>query len=170
MRLFIAINFNENMNYALLKMQNDLKRCGIKGSFIREENLHITLVFIGENDDPGKIEKIMRNVSFKAFPIRLSGFRRFKDMVFANVEDNPDLSDYVKRLRLALSENNIDYDRKSFMPHITLVRRARLAKDIQIDNGKGIDETMNVNRISLMKSEQGKYGMIYTEIGYTKVK
>ncbi|MBP3802670.1 MAG: hypothetical protein J6I76_02050 [Oribacterium sp.] len=80
MRLFIAININENVKYALLKMQNDLKRCGIKGSFTREENLHMTLAFIGENDDPGKIEKIMRNVSFKAFPIRLSGFRLFKDI------------------------------------------------------------------------------------------
>ena len=169
MRLFIAINFNENMKYALLKMQNDLKRCGIKGSFTREENLHMTLVFIGENDDPGKIEKIMRNISFKAFPIRISGFRRFKDMIFANVEDNPELNDYVKKLRQALSDNDIDFDRKSFMPHITLVRRARVAKDIQVDNGKVIDETMKVNRISLMKSEQGKYGMIYTEIGYTKV-
>jgi 2'-5' RNA ligase len=56
------------------------------------------------------------------------------------------------------------------MPHIKLVRRARVAKDIQVDNSKVIDETMKVNRISLMKSEQGKYGMIYTEIGYTKVK
>ena len=87
MRLFIAINFNENMKYALLKMQNELKKSGVKGSFTREENLHMTMVFIGENDDPGKIEKIMWNVSFKAFPIRISGFRRVKDMIFANVED-----------------------------------------------------------------------------------
>ena len=90
-------------------------------------------------------------------------------MIFANVEDNPELNDYVKKLRQALSDNDIDFDRKSFMPHITLVRRARVAKDIQVDNGKVIGETMKVNRISLMKSEQGKYGMIYTEIGYTKV-
>ncbi|MBO5598883.1 MAG: hypothetical protein J5943_09835 [Oribacterium sp.] len=80
MRLFIAINFNENMNYALLKMQNGLKRTGVKGSFTREENLHMTMVFIGENDDPRIIEKIMRNVSFKAFTIRVSGFRLFKDI------------------------------------------------------------------------------------------
>ena len=168
MRLFIAINFNENMKYALLKMQNELKKSGVKGSFTREENLHMTMVFIGENDDPGKIEKIMWNVSFKAFPIRISGFRRFKDMIFANVEDNPDLKDYVKRLRLALSENNIDYDRKSFMPHITLVRRVSGTSMLEKQTEKSIVETMKVNRISLMKSEQGKYGMIYTEIGYAK--
>ena len=168
MRLFIAINFNENMNYALLKMQNGLKRTGVKGSFTREENLHMTMVFIGENDDPRIIEKIMRNVSFKAFTIRVSGFRLFKDMIFANVEDNPDLSDYVKRLRLALSENNIDYDRKSFMPHITFVRRVSGTSMLEKQTEKSIVETMKVSRISLMKSEQGKYGMIYTEIGYAK--
>ncbi|SEA78396.1 hypothetical protein SAMN05216349_12851 [Oribacterium sp. KHPX15] len=37
MRLFIAINFNENMKYALLKMQNELKKSGVKGSFTRED-------------------------------------------------------------------------------------------------------------------------------------
>ena len=170
MRLFIAINFNENMKYALLKMQNELKKSGVKGSFTREENLHMTMVFIGENDDPGKIEKIMRNVSFKVFPIRISGFRRFKDMIFANVEDSPDLSDYVKGLRQALCDNDIEFDGKNFMPHITLVRRVSGNDMHEKQTGKSIYETMKVNRISLMKSEQGKQGMIYTEIGYTKVK
>ena len=69
MRLFIALNFNENMKYALLKMQNALKQSGVKG-----------------------YEKI----------------------------------------------------------------------------GNVLDETMKVNRISLMKSEQSKHGMVYTEIGYVK--
>jgi len=170
MRLFIAINFNENMKYALLKMQNELKKSGVKGSFTREENLHMTMVFIGENDDPGKIEKIMWNVSFKAFPIRISGFRRFKDMIFANVEDNPELNDYVKKLRQALSDNDIDFDGKNFMPHVTLVRRASGTDMLEKQTGKFIVERMKVNRISLMKSEQGKHGMIYTGIGYTKGK
>ena len=31
MRLFIALNFNENMKNALLKMQNALKQSGVRG-------------------------------------------------------------------------------------------------------------------------------------------
>ena len=64
----------------------------------------------------------MRMVPFKAFSIRVSGFRQFKDMVFVNVKDSSELTDCVKMLRLALSENHIDFDRKNFLPHTTLVR------------------------------------------------
>ncbi|WP_408072503.1 RNA 2',3'-cyclic phosphodiesterase [Butyrivibrio sp. JL13D10] len=168
MRLFIAINFDTNMTDALIEMQDDLMRCGVKGNFTREENLHMTLVFIGESDEPEKIEEIMKDVPLRSFTIHVSGMRRFKDMVFANVEDNPDLDNYVKRLRRALSDNDIDFDKKKFVSHITLVRRALGAKDIQLLSDENISEKMRVNGISLMKSERGKHGMIYTEIGYVR--
>ena len=168
MRLFIAINFDENMTDALIEMQDDLMRCGVNGNFTREENLHMTLVFIGESDEPEKIEEIMRDVTLRSFTIKVSGMRRFKDMIFANVEDNPDLNDYVKRLRHALSDNDIDFDKKKYMSHITLVRRASGAKNIPMQSIESVSETMRVNGISLMKSEQGKHGMIYTEIGYVR--
>ncbi|MCR5343337.1 MAG: RNA 2',3'-cyclic phosphodiesterase [Butyrivibrio sp.] len=168
MRLFIAIILDENMTDALIEMQDDLMRSGIKGHFTRPENLHMTLAFIGENDEPEKIEEIMRVVPLRSFSIKVSGTRRFKDMVFANVLDNPDLHDYVKRLRRALSDNDIDFDRKKFMSHITLVRRASGNREFPIQTDAEIEETMRVKGISLMKSEQGKHGMIYTEIGYVR--
>lgn len=85
-------------------------------------------------------------------------------MIFADVENNPDLNDYVKRLRRALSDNDFDFDKKKFMSHITLVRRATGAKDIPLQFDENIAEKMRVNGVSLMKSEKGKHGMIYTEI------
>ena len=168
MRLFIAINFDENMTDALIEMQDDLMRCGVNGNFTREENLHMTLVFIGESDEPEKILEIMRSVPLRSFTIKVSGMRRLKDMVFANVEDDPDLNDYVKRLRHALSDNDISFDRKKFMSHITLVRRASGVREVPMLSDECTAESMRVNGISLMKSEQGKRGMVYTEIGYVR--
>ena len=55
MRLFIAINFDENMLDALTEIQDDLRRCGVKGHYTPRENLHMTLAFLGENDDPEEI-------------------------------------------------------------------------------------------------------------------
>ena len=52
------------------------------------------------------------------------------------------------------------------MPHVTLVRKASSkVKDLIIPD---IHEpvTVKVRGISLMRSEFGKNGMIYTEIGY----
>ncbi len=168
MRLFIAINFDENMADALIEMQDDLLRCGVNGNFTRQENLHMTLVFIGENDEPENLIEIIRDVPLRSFTIKISGMRRFKDMIFANVEDNPDLKDYVKRLRHALADNDIDFDKKKFMSHITLVRSVRGNKDFLIETDGNVEESMRVKGISLMKSERGKHGMIYTEIGYVR--
>ena len=168
MRLFIAIVLDENMTDALAEMQDDLMRVGIKGGYTKPENLHITLAFLGENDEPEKVIEVMRDVPLKSFSIKVAGTRRFKDMVFANVEENQALHDYVKRIRKALSENDIEYDMKKFMPHITLVRRASGNKDFPVQYEIDTEETMRVKGISLMKSERGKHGMIYTEIGYVR--
>ncbi len=168
MRLFIAINFDENMTDALIEMQDDLMRYGVNGNYTREENFHMTLVFIGESDEPEKIEGIMKDVPLRSFTIKVSSMRHFKDKVFANVEGNPELINYVKRLRRALSDNDIDFDKKKFMSHITLVRHASGAKDVPMHFDENVSESMRVNGISLMKSEQGKYGMVYEEIGYVR--
>lgn len=168
MRLFIAIVLDENMTDALTEMQDDLMREGIRGSYTRPENLHITLAFLGENDEPEKVVEVMRDVPLKSFSIKASGTRRFKDMVFANIEESQELHDYVKRLRKALSDEDIEYDRKKFIPHITLVRRATGNKDFPGQYEITTEESMRVKGISLMKSERGKHGMVYTEIGYVR--
>ncbi|MCR5101040.1 MAG: RNA 2',3'-cyclic phosphodiesterase [Butyrivibrio sp.] len=168
MRLFISIIFNDNFTDALAAMQDDLMRCGIEGNYTRPENLHMTLAFIGEYDDPEEIIEIMRKVPLRSFTIRLTDCKPFKDMFFANIEDNDNLNDYVKRLRRELVDNDIPFDRKKFLPHITLVRKADRTKDIPfgVFEADMEPEKMKVNGISLMKSERGKHGMVYTEIGY----
>ncbi len=49
MRLFIAIQFEENILDALTDFQADLKRQGVTGNYTRRENLHITMAFSGKN-------------------------------------------------------------------------------------------------------------------------
>lgn len=48
MRLFIEINFNEDIIEDLVRLQAEFKRCRVAGNFTKPENLHLTLVFIGE--------------------------------------------------------------------------------------------------------------------------
>ena len=108
----------------------------------------------------------MRKVPLRSFTIRLSGYRPFKDMMFAEFEENENLRDYVKRLRAALLEEEIPFDRKKFMPHVTLIRRAECTKGKALLPEFRDSESMRVNGISVMKSERGKHGMIYSEVGY----
>lgn len=168
MRLFIAICFDENMLDALSEIQDDLRRCGVRGNYTPRENLHMTLAFIGEYDDPEQVIEVMQKVPLRSFSVNLSGYRPFKDMFFADLKENDDLRDYVKRLRQALLDEEISFDRKKFLPHVTLIRRADCTKGKAFLPEFQDTESMRVNGISLMKSEQGRRGMIYTEIGYVR--
>ena len=47
MRLFIAVRLSEGMKDALVHAQKELYDCGVRGRFTAEENLHLTLAFIG---------------------------------------------------------------------------------------------------------------------------
>jgi hypothetical protein len=67
----------------------------------------------------------------------------------------------VRRIRRVLAENNIPFDKKRFSPHITLIRKAS-------GDMPGLAQepvSMTVDTISLMRSDRGRNGMIYTELG-----
>ncbi len=168
MRLFIAICFDENMLDSLTEIQDDLLRSGVKGHYTPRENLHMTLAFIGDYDDPEQIVEVMQKVPLRTFSIKLGGFGPFRDMFFAELEANENLRDYVKRLRAALLEEGIPFDRKKFLPHVTLIRKADCTRGKELLPEFQESEPMRVNGISLMKSERGRHGMVYTEIGYVR--
>ena len=86
-------------------------------------------------------------------------------MCFALISDCPELMKYTKNLRRALAGRSIPYDRKNFSPHITLARKVSFKDGLfdPIEDLPICEET--VQRISLMRSEPGKRGRIYTEIG-----
>lgn len=165
MRLFIAIQFEENILDALTDFQAGLKSQGVSGNYTKRENLHITLAFIGEYGNPEDILDAMEQVEFRPIEISLRGVGSFGELFWVGLADNPQLTGYVKRLRRELAEQGIPYDKKRFSPHITLIRKysCRGGREIPVsDPPKG---SMMATRVSLMLSERGKNGMIYTEIG-----
>ena len=162
MRLFLAILLNDAMRASLLRAQTQLKRGGVRGRFTPEENLHLTLAFIGEWSDPNAVLAAMETVPFSPFSLRLGGIGSFPGLLWAGVEENAALETYVRRLRRCLAEAGIPYDRKSFQAHITLVRRAAF----QTPPALTLPEAgMTVRGVSLMRSDRGKTGMLYTELG-----
>jgi len=160
MRLFIAIRLNREMKDALCAAQSDMYARGVRGSFTPEENLHLTLAFIGEYAEPEIALEALSSLRFDPFCLALDGCGCFGDLWWAGIRECPELAQIVRRVRRALAENGIPFDRKRFSAHITLVRRTIKAQLVEI-NPAG----MVVNHISLMRSDRGKRGMLYTEIG-----
>ena len=165
MRLFIAIPFTKKLENELLRFQKELQGNGFSGRFVPPENFHLTLAFIGEFHDPDLVLDAIESVAFKSFDIRLSGVGHFQDLYWAGIEENPMLVSYVKNLRRELAKRGIPYDRKKFLPHITLIRHAAFRDKTALAVSRPPRGIMQVDKIVLMRSDRGKHGMIYTEIG-----
>ncbi|MBR2549175.1 MAG: RNA 2',3'-cyclic phosphodiesterase [Clostridiales bacterium] len=166
MRLFIAIRFDDNILNSLTAYQDSLKGLGVTGNYAKRDNLHITMAFIGDYEDPDKVLAAMKHVGFRPIKISLDGTGSFGDLFWVGLSDNYQLAGYVKRLRKELYANEIPFDKKRFSPHITLIRKCSFSgndETIMPDPPKG---NMTATRVSLMRSERGENGMIYTEIGF----
>ena len=161
MRLFIAVDLSDAMKDALIRVQNELYDHGIRGNYTQEENLHLTLAFIGEYPDPEPVLSALSSVLFTPFEMELQGMGFFGDLWWAGIEESPPLSAVVRRIRRALGNAGIPFDKKRFSPHITLIRKA----SGRIPEVNMIKTAMTVHTISLMRSDRGRNGMIYTEIG-----
>ena len=161
MRLFIAVNLSPQMKSALTDAQRAMFNRGVRGNFTPTENLHLTLAFIGEYPNTEAVMDVLTGVTFTPFELSLDGVGRFGDLWWAGLRESAALTAVVRRIRRALAENDIPFDRKRFSPHITLLRRAsREAAGIPIRPA-----SMTVRTISLMSSRRGRSGMIYTEVG-----
>ncbi len=161
MRLFVAIRLPEEMKDALVRAQNELYACGVRGNYTAEENLHLTLAFIGEVPDARPVLDALSALSFTPFDLSLEGMGCFGDLWWAGLKESAPLEALARKVRRALAEREIPYDRKRFSPHVTLIRKASgKLPGLQI-----CQTSMTVTGISLMRSDRGKKGMIYTELG-----
>lgn len=161
MRLFIAINFTRGMKHALMAGVSSLRAQSHGGSFTREENLHLTLAFIGESERAEDISRVIEKCACPPFGISLGGSGRFGDLWWAGLAPCPQLDALAKALRTELKLAGFEPDEKPFRAHITLARRLRPSGNVNLSLPPC---SMTVHRVSLMKSERINGHMKYTEV------
>ncbi len=161
MRLFLAIELSEEMRGALVGAQNELYGRGVRGKYTPEENLHLTLAFIGEYPEPAAVLDALSGVSFSPFALSLEGMGCFGDLWWAGIRPSAPLDALVRAIRRALADGGIPFDRKRFSPHITLLRRAAG----RVPGIPVAGASMTAARVTLMRSDRGRNGMIYTPVG-----
>lgn len=161
MRLFIAIQLSDEIKKALVACMHDLKKQGVEGNYVPAQNLHLTLAFIGEYDDPAKVRKVIGSVPLPQIRLSISGKGNFGNLLWAGVKGNQKLKTYVKELRAALKEAQIPFDDDKFIPHITLIRKTVAKKPYEVHLSKA---EMTVEKVSLMKSEMKTGKVVYREL------
>ena len=161
MRLFIAIQLSDEIKKALVACMHDLKKQGVEGNYVPAQNLHLTLAFIGEYDDPAKVRKVIGSVPLPQIRLSISGKGNFGNLLWAGGKGNQKLKTYVKDLRAALKEAQIPFDDDKFIPHITLIRKTVAKKPYEVHLSKA---EMTVEKVSLMKSEMKIGKVMYREL------
>lgn len=176
MRLFIGINFEDKQKSYLKKMQNGLAAHLENGRAVSEENLHTTLLFLG--DTPAdKLEELCRalqNIAYRNSKFMTSFF----DMAqFTNrcavVKLKP--SKGLLALQSDLAQTLAEYAKRNaakYVPHATLYRDAKFTmpfkevkKTISI-----LNMPFNVDEITLFKSSWSATGTEYTPLTFFKLK
>ena len=81
MRAFIAIGLPERIKSKIAELENNLKKCDLAFKWVKPENLHLTLKFLGNigQEQTGKIKEAITKVSgkFTAFEASFNGFGFF---------------------------------------------------------------------------------------------
>lgn len=168
MRVYIAIDFEDNIKSYFDKITSSIKNHCTEGNFTRKNNFHLTIRFIGEADDfqIEKIKEVIDSAVLSTSPFELSVnnlgiFKRKKtNILWIGLEENTILSELHKKFSILLKESKISFYDKLFMPHITLGRRVLFQEEsIDLNNLVQFEKIMiPVKAISLMasKEENGK--------------
>jgi 2'-5' RNA ligase len=169
LRLFIAINFSEEIKDALCETIADLRDASRRGRYTHRDNLHLTLAFIGESDRVDDIVDVMEDACDDAFanPIRIAfadaGVFRRKggDVHWIGVERSPELKRLAERIASGLRREGFDIEKRKFTPHITIGREVKLSADARIRTPMA---SMYAERVSLMRSDRIDGRLVYSEI------
>lgn len=152
-RLFLAVELPEQFKASLLEAQDELRRRGVQGNYTTRDNLHLTLLFIGETDRLAQIKRVVSEIEFDPFTIKtghVGCFKRGNGHIWMGLEESNPLHALANEIRLRLKREGIAYKQTSpFCPHITLVSNpSEFVTDIDTQESR-----MTVEKISVMETE-----------------
>ena len=123
-RAFAAIPMPEQVTEPLEVVQDDLPA----GRPVLPENMHLTLVFLGELREPDleEVHLAFEAVRVPRFQIAVSGLGQFGGAapraVYAALAESPGLHHLQAKLAQAARNVGVDLPNKRFVPHVTLAR------------------------------------------------
>ncbi len=180
MRLFIAIDINEDIKKRIDEMVERLRPFARDAKWVRSQNLHITLKFLGEVKDGVRVERIKRlleNIAGKTMPfsLHLSGTGFFPDerrprVFWIGIKESDELLRLFMEVDNGLSSMGFLPEKRGFSGHVTIAR-FRDYRDADglmkvIPTYKDIDfGSIEVREIVLMESILNPQGAIYKRIG-----
>ncbi len=173
-RAFIAIELEETIRDEISRIQGILKASEADVKWVRPENLHLTLRFLG-NIRQEKIEKIKNALSehlssFKPCSLKLDSLGVFPNIqypriIWISVLSNNILEELARSAETALVSLKFAKEKRGFKSHITLARlrsnrnKHRLVEILE--KTQISQEEMILKKVSLFKSTLSSSGPHY---------
>lgn len=172
-RLFVAIRPPEPIRDLLIDAMDDSPVL----RWVGDEQLHLTLRFIGEVERPlaDDIADSLGRVRYPAFALEVAGAGRFEQRnggaLWAGVAPRKPVAELAAKVERACQSAGLEAERRAFHPHITLARynrrNAQAARDFERRHARLSSEPFAVDRFILFESRLSRHGAHYEEVaGY----
>ena len=169
-RLFVALRLPAALREACL----DAMDGGPDGwAWQDEDQLHLTIRFIGEVDRPmaEDIASALGSLHAPASTIQLEGVGHFdhgpRSALFARVGPRAPLQALHDKVDRLLVRTGLEPERRAYLPHITLARKrgATDHPDLWIEARAGLSsDLVMVSHLTLFESHLGRHGPTYEAI------
>jgi 2'-5' RNA ligase len=169
-RLFVAIRPPEDVRDLLIDAMDDSPAL----RWVGDEQLHLTLRFIGEVERPvaKDIAAALDRVCSSNFQIRISGAGKFEKRsggaLWAGIEPKTPVVGLAAKVERALQQVGLEPEHRAFSPHITLARwNRRNSEAVEAFLRRNSDlhsDPFDVDRFVLFESKLSRHGPHYEEI------
>jgi len=186
-RIFIALNLPKDIKEELRKLQEEIKGlfpeekrdCIVK--WVKEENFHITLAFLGKTEEKriAELEEILKRIAqnSKSLDLRIEsvsyGPPNFvvPRLIWVSLQKNKELSELAERTQSELKKAGFlkKQEEREFSPHITLGRIRgfewrKMETEERPEINKELSLSFVVNSIDIMESILKRQGAEYIKL------
>ncbi|MES2136025.1 MAG: RNA 2',3'-cyclic phosphodiesterase [Pseudomonadota bacterium] len=169
-RLFVAIRPPEPIRDLLIDAMDDSPEFRWQD----DEQLHLTLRFIGEVERPvaEDLANALEQIRAEPFALRLNGLGRFEQRnsgaLWAGVEPREAVATLAAKVERACLAGGLDPERRAFHPHITIARwKGRRTREVHdfLERKRGFaSEPFAVDAFTLFESRLSRHGAHYEEV------
>ena len=170
-RLFVAIRPPDDIRDVLIDAMDDSPAL----RWVGEEQLHLTLRFIGEVERPiaNDIAVALDRIRSPSFDLNVVGVGKFEQRnggaLWAGVHPKAPVGALAAKVERAIQQVGLDAEHRAYFPHITLARwNRRNAEAVDAFLRRNSDlrsEPFLVDRFILFESRLSRHGAHHEEIG-----
>lgn len=179
MRTFVAVEIhNETVLDDITKLQSEL---GIKANPVKKQNMHFTLLFLGEITDEAveNVKKALADIAFKPIELEFTHIGVFPNprsprviWIGTNESASEQLVELAAQVEKKLAPLGFKSD-KPFKPHLTIFRIKNRIDDISTKLGKYMQLNLGKDVISELKFKKSiltSNGPIYSDLQVIKAR